>query len=178
MDRTFHTNILFGKQLQLFETLSTQSFINDFYLAGGIGLVGNYERTNEERNTINGNLDSVRISFFSYKYKIIDDFEIYNKLRLAGLRDIAAMKLEAIAGRGSKKDFVDLFFLLNLFKLEDIFTFHKIKYGPGLNNQYHHMKSLVYFADAEDEAMPAMIQPLDWSDVKEFIISKVKGYKF
>ena len=128
--------------------------------------IGRYERGNEEKNTINGMLNGVRISFFGYKYDIIDDFIHYNSIRLAGIRDIAAMKLEAIAGRGSKKDFVDMFFLLKLFSLEQIFSFHALKYGVGLNNQYHHLKSLVYFIDADEEAMPLMTSPLNWDRVK------------
>ena len=208
MTDSLHINILPENQLRLFETLASQPFINDFYLAGGTGLalqighrrsldfdffipdyfettdvinrlisIGKYERDHEERNTINGSLDNVRISFFGYKYQIIDDFKVFNKIRLAGLRDIAGMKLEAIAGRGSKKDFIDMFFLLKEFTLEEIFTFHKMKYGIGLNNQYHHLKSLVYFADAEAEAMPVMIKPLYWNDVKKQIVSYVRGFK-
>ena len=96
---------------------------------------------------------------------------------LAGLKDVAAMKLEAIAGRGSKKDFIDLYFLLGIFSIQDIFSFHASKYGIGLSNQYHHLKSLVYFDDADAEAMPLMIRPLLWSDVKKQIISRVKSFK-
>lgn len=208
MVHSLHTNVLPKNQFQLFNILSTQSFIADFYLAGGTGLalqighrqsldfdffiprdfntpdiikvlvgLGSYERDNEERNTVNGTLNNVRISFFGYKYKILDEFRMYNNIRIAGLRDISAMKLEAIAGRGSKKDFIDMFFLLKQFTLEEIFTFHKMKYGIGLNNQYHHLKSLVYFSDAEAEAMPVMIKPLYWSDVKKQILFYVRGFK-
>jgi len=139
--------------------------------------VGRYERENEEKNTINGILNHVRISFFGYKYKIIDDFKTFNNVKLAGLKDIAAMKLEAIAGRGSKKDFIDLCFLLKEFKLVDIFRFHAEKYGTGLSNQYHHLKSLAYFSDAESEPMPEMIILLKWEDARKKIISVVKEYK-
>lgn len=208
MVHSLHTNVLPKNQFQLFNILSTQSFIADFYLAGGTGLalqighrqsldfdffiprdfntpdiikvlvgLGSYERDNEERNTVNGTLNNVRISFFGYKYKILDEFRMYNNIRIAGLRDISAMKLEAIAGRGSKKDFIDMFFLLKQFTLEEIFTFHKMKYGIGLNNQYHHLKSLVYFADVEADAMPVMIKPLYWSDVKKQILFYVRGFK-
>jgi hypothetical protein len=93
---------------------------------------------------------------------------------LAGLKDIAAMKLEAIAGRGSKKDFIDLLFLLQQYTINEIFTFHAQKYGVGLNNQYHHLKSLVYFVDADEEVMPLMMTPLLWKDVKKQIVSYTK----
>ena len=139
--------------------------------------IGRYERGNEEKNTINGMLNGVRISFFGYKYDIIDDFIHYNSIRLAGIRDIAAMKLEAIAGRGNKKDFVDMFFLLKLFSLKEIFSFHALKYGVGLNNQYHHLKSLVYFNDADEEAMPLMTSPLSWDKVKAKIRSSASKFQ-
>lgn len=208
MTANLRLDILPEEQLKLFEQLSSQSFINDFYLAGGTCLalqighrqsvdfdffipadfqtadivniltqLGNYQRENEERNTINGSLNGVRISFFGYRYNIIDDFTLHNNIRLAGTKDIAAMKLEAIAGRGSKKDFIDLFFLLQQYTLEEIFSFHAQKYGNGLSNQYHHLKSLVYFADAESEAMPLMVKPLIWSDVKTQIISLSKRFQ-
>jgi predicted nucleotidyltransferase component of viral defense system len=201
-------DILPEEQLRLFEKLSSQSFIKDYYLAGGTCLalqighrqsvdfdffipadfqtsdivniltqLGSYQRENEERNTINGSLNGVRISFFGYRYNIIDDFTIFNNIRLAGMKDIAAMKLEAIAGRGSKKDFIDMFFLLQQYTLEEIFSFHSQKYGAGLSNQYHHLKSLVYFADAESEAMPLMIKPVIWEDVKTQIISLSKRFR-
>lgn len=128
--------------------------------------LGKYERGNEEKNTVNGLLNGVRVSFLGYKYDIIDEFSHYKSIRLAGIRDIASMKLEAIAGRGSKKDFVDMFFLLKQFSLVQIFSFHARKYGVGLSNQYHHLKSLVYFNDADEEAMPLMTSPLNWDKVK------------
>ena len=207
MPNNLHLDILPEEQLRLFETLSSQSFITDFYLAGGTCLalqighrrsidfdffipddfdtstiinrltqIGSYQRDNEEKNTINGSLNGVRISFFGYRYDIIDDFKTFNKIRLAGLKDIAAMKLEAIAGWGNKKDFIDLYFLLQQYTLEEIFSFHALKYGIGLSNQYHHLKSLVYFADAETEAIPVMITPLDWGYVKNQIISFTRSF--
>jgi hypothetical protein len=164
-----------------------QSFDFDFFMPADFDTshviniltkIGRYERGNEEKNTINGMLDNVRISFFGYKYDIIDDFGLSNGIRLAGIRDIAAMKLEAIAGRGSRKDFVDMFFLLQQFSLEEIFSFHALKYGVGLSNQYHHLKSLVYFTDAEAEAMPLMIKPLEWSLVKNRIVRDAGKFQF
>jgi hypothetical protein len=203
-----YLNLLPEGQQKLFDKLSEQAFINDFYLAGGTSLAlqighrqsldfdffipadfntsalinklveaGNYIRENEETNTINGSLDGINISFFGYKYRIIDDFRILKGIRLAGLKDIAAMKLEAVAGRGSRKDFVDMFFLLKIFTLEEMLIFHSRKYGTGLSNQYHLIKSLVYFNDAEPEPMPRMVEKVKWNEVKKTIKASVKCFK-
>ncbi|MBN2481705.1 MAG: nucleotidyl transferase AbiEii/AbiGii toxin family protein [Bacteroidales bacterium] len=162
------------------QSLDFDFFIPDDFenslIINSLTSIGDFVRGNEDKNTINGRLNGVRISFFGYKYQTIDRFETYRNIRIAGLRDIAAMKLEAIAGRGSKKDFIDLYFLLKMYSLKEIFTWHAKKYGLGLNNQYHHLKSLVYFTDAEAEAMPVMMKPLSWSDVKIEIISHAKQY--
>lgn len=207
-DYSFYLNVLPEGQQKLFEKLSGQVFINDFYLAGGTSLAlqighrqsldfdffipadfntavlinklvetGNYVRDNEEENTINGSLDGINISFFGYKYKIIDDIRTLKKIRLAGLKDIAAMKLEAVAGRGSRKDFVDMFFLLKIFTLEEMLSFHSSKYGIGLSNQYHLIKSLVYFNDAEPEPMPRMVQEVRWNEVKRTIEAAVGKFR-
>jgi len=206
MPGAMHIDILPQEQQQLFRRLSTESFLRDWYLAGGTCLalylghrrsfdfdffihadfntshivnilagIGTYERSNEEKNTVNGILDGVKVSFLGYKYEMIDDIVNYDGIRLAGIRDIAAMKIEAIAGRGSRKDFVDLFFLLKQFSLEEILAFHATKYGPGLNNQYHLKKSLVWFADAEPEVMPLMTAPLKWEEVKKSISRYVRN---
>lgn len=74
--------------------------------------IGNFELHNEEQNSINGMLNQIRISFFGYKYKVINPFLNYRKINVADELDIAAMKLEAISGRGNKKDFIDLYFML------------------------------------------------------------------
>jgi predicted nucleotidyltransferase component of viral defense system len=208
MTEELHLEILPEEQLKLLKLLSGETFIRDFYLAGGTGLalylghrqsfdfdffiptdfdtsqivnilngLGKYERGNEEKNTVNGLLNGVRVSFLGYKYDIIDEFSHYQSIRLAGIRDIASMKLEAIAGRGSKKDFVDMYFLLNQFSLEEIFSFHALKYGVGLNNQYHHLKSLVYFNDADEEAMPLMTNPLNWDMVKAKIRTSASKFQ-
>lgn len=208
MAEELHLEILPEEQLKLLEMLSGETFMKDFYLAGGTGLalylghrqsfdfdffipkdfntsqiiniltvLGKYERGNEEKNTINGLLNGVRVSFLGYKYGIIDEFSHLNSIRLAGIRDIASMKLEAIAGRGSKKDFVDMFFLLKHFSLDEIFSFHALKYGVGLNNQYHHLKSLIYFKDADEEAMPLMTRPLNWDKVKKHIASCARNFQ-
>ena len=52
-------------------------------------------------------------------------------IRLAGFKDIAAMKLAAVTGRGTKKDFVDLHLLLGYFTLKEMLTFYDKKYTDG-----------------------------------------------
>ena len=81
-------------------------------------------------------------------------------LRFAGIRDIAAMKINAITNRGSRKDFVDLDFLLARHSLSEMFEWYLSKYRGA--NPALAMRSLVYFVDAETMPMPRMLVPFEW----------------
>jgi hypothetical protein len=138
---------------------------------------GKFELFSEAENTINGSLNGVRVSFFKYDYALLEDYIVYKNIKIAGKLDIALMKLEAISGRGSRKDFIDLYFLLEYFDLNDLFINYKKKFGEALSNDYHLLKSLVYFEDAERDAMPQMHKDISWTQVKEKITQIVKQIK-
>lgn len=86
-------------------------------------------------------------------------------------KDIAAMKLNAIAGRGSKKDFIDLYFLLNDFTLKQILEFYKEKYFDG--SEFMVMKSLSYFEVANEQPQPKMYLDFNWETCNQKIIEEV-----
>jgi hypothetical protein len=83
------------------------------------------------------------------------------------------MKLEAICGRGNKKDFIDLFFILKSISLGKLLQKHREKYGTDWSSHYHLLRSLTYFADAEDQPMPLMLISVSWEQIKQAIIHSV-----
>jgi len=87
-------------------------------------------------------------------------------------KDIAAMKLNAIAGRGSKKDFIDLYFLLKEFSLREIMDFYNQKYHDG--SEFMALKSLAYFEDANLQPEPKMFKDFDWEKCKKHILEETK----
>ncbi len=97
---------------------------------------------------------------------------LLNPASLAHLEDIAAMKLEAITNRGSRKDFIDVAVLLEQFTLMQMIEFYHRKYPQGL--KLHVLRSLVYFEDAEETDMPVMLKPLTWETAKERICDAVR----
>ena len=92
---------------------------------------------------------------------------------LAGIKDIAAMKIAAIVGRGTKKDFIDMHFLLKRFSLQEILDLYMQKYPDG--SIFSAMKSLSYFEDAEPDPMPLMFEEVSWETVKQSIRDAVSG---
>jgi len=99
----------------------------------------------------------------------------YRELMIADPRDIAVMKLIAIGGRGSRKDFVDLYFILNAIGgLDTIFELLAVRFENLDYSDSHLRKSLVYFEDAEQEPMPHMLREVSWDDVKAAITDEVR----
>ena len=95
---------------------------------------------------------------------------------LAGLKDIAAMKLSAVTGRGSKKDFIDICFLLKEFSLKQQLELYLNKYPQG--SELMVLKSLSYFDDAEIEKQPKMFIEISWEEIKKKIKQEVRGFDF
>jgi len=93
---------------------------------------------------------------------------------IADPKDIAAMKLAAIMDWGTKKDFIDLFFLIKKgVSIEESFAYYDKKYKVLANNVYSLVTSLSYFLDAEKTDMPEMIEKVDWEKIKEFFRKEV-----
>ena len=115
-------------------------------------------------------VDGFKVVIVNYKYSWLDDVVLEQGLRLASLSDSAAMKITAIIGRGTKKDFIDIAFLLHHFSLEEILHFYAAKYNDS--SVFMAMKSLAYFDDAEADPMPDMFVNQSWQQVKAYILSK------
>lgn len=120
-------------------------------------------------------LNNIKIDIVNYNYKWIDAPLIEEDIRLATPKDIAAMKVNAIAGRGSKKDFIDMYFLLQHYSLSDIISFYEEKYPES--SVFRALMSLTYFEDAEEQIMPKMFSETSWDTIKEHIIKTVSKYK-
>ncbi len=109
-------------------------------------------------------IKGVKVDIVNYTYPWLSQPINNNDLVLASLEDIAAMKLSAIAGRGTRKDFIDIFFLLKHFNLQQMLDFYQQKYSDG--NEFLVLKSLAYFEDAEQDEFPVMLIPQDWEVIK------------
>lgn len=111
-------------------------------------------------------IDSVPVSFIGYNYPLLQPFVYWPEsgLRMAGLDDIACMKLSAISSRGARKDFIDLHALITRYRsLEAYLDRYQEKYQT--HDIGHVVRSLVYFEDAKREPELQMATPLTWQRV-------------
>jgi hypothetical protein len=126
----------------------------------------------KSKNIIIFSIDGIKVDFVNYNYPLLDEIKIIENIRLVSKKDIAAMKLNAIAGRGSRKDFIDLYFLLQIYSIDEMMAFYNKKYVDG--SEFMVLKSLAYFDDADNEQMPIMINNISWEEVKKTIINTLK----
>ena len=139
--------------------------------------LGKLSVESEGEKTFNGALNGVKISFFEYPYPLISSKTQYkDNIYLASRPDIAVMKLEAVARRGTYKDFVDIYFLLKEYNLDQLLDFLGKKFTGVEYNETHLLKSLTYFEDAKKSEFPEMIKPVNWEDIKKFLLSAVEQY--
>jgi len=135
------------------------------------------EFTSEQTSkwTVLGKLNTTKFSFFYYKYPLISETITFEGIQLASLSDIAAMKINALESRGTRRDFIDVYLLAKQFSLDEMLKFYDQKYGTLENNFYSIIRSLNYFDDAEKESeMPKMLIPISWDEVKTFFEDQVK----
>ncbi len=120
-------------------------------------------------------VDNVKVVLVNYPYPWIDDVIEGEDIRLAGLKDIAAMKLSAVANRGRKKDFIDVARLLDLFTLDEMLALYKSKFS--VSEVSFPLRGLMYFEDAEDDPMPEMFDSnLTWDGVKRKIVGSTRAF--
>lgn len=119
-------------------------------------------------------VDGVKVDIVNYPYNWIDKPVVENGIILAGIKDISAMKLSAITNRGTKKDFIDLYFLLKRFSFNELIDFYLEKYSDA--QLFTVLKSLTYFEDAEADPLPVMVDSISWDEAKASIVMAVNQY--
>ena len=118
--------------------------------------------------TIYANIEKTKVSFIAYVYPMLFPLRQFLGAKVADPRDIGCMKLSAIASRGTKRDFVDLYILARQYGLDQILIWFQKKFVRTNYSMVHVLKSLTYFEEAEQDPMPDMLVFLSWDDVKKF----------
>lgn len=113
-----------------------------------------------------------------YTETFLDPEECYGRIRMASPRDIAAMKLEAVATGGRKKDIWDIDYLAeNVFSLDQMCNFHA-KRHPYSHERIKLLESLKFFEEMDMQADPVCLMNKDWADIKLSTISRANSSIF
>lgn len=125
--------------------------------------------------TILGKFKDVKFSIFYYRYPLLSAAKRFGMINITDIHDIVAMKIAAVASRGTKRDFVDLYFLCKeTLSLTEAIRLYDKKYKNLAAAEIHIIKSLVYFEDADSDEMPKMLKACRWEEVKKFFEREVR----
>jgi len=129
--------------------------------------------TYDKESTFVAAWHGVGISFFRLNlYPLVKPTLLLENVPLASVEEIGAMKLAAIIGRGTRKDMVDLYFILQQVSLDALFQVAATKYAKVRTFAVSAIRALAYFDDAELLPMPQMIDKTPWSKMKKFLETK------
>lgn len=200
-----HTESVYPKTLKLLKEIMAESDLDFLSLVGGTSLalqighrisvdldlftsqtfdknkvlntlskLGKTENIIDQGYFLQLEINQIKIDIVKYPYKFVDEPILIDKIRLLPIDKIAVMKLVAICNRGAKKDFVDIYFLLEKYSVSELVVLFENQF-PQMNT-LQLFKSMVYFDDADLQPDPIMIKSIDWQEIKNKIIQKMKDY--
>jgi hypothetical protein len=147
----------------------TSQEFNETELSAKLTTLPEFVQDGTTKGTVWGEIGQTRFSMFYYKYPLLKQTVVFEGIQLASLADIAAMKIHAIEDRGTRRDFVDVYFLSKKYSLEEMLDFYQKKYAVLEDHLYSILRSLDYFEDAEQEQqMPQMLVNVGWEEVKKY----------
>jgi predicted nucleotidyltransferase component of viral defense system len=120
-------------------------------------------------------VDDVKIDIVRQPHPLIRPELTTEGIRMFSTEDIVAMKVQAILGRGKKKDFWDVAELLKHYPISDFIQFHKEKYATQ-NLFITVPQAITYFVDADESEDPISLKKQTWASVQEFIQAQVRTY--
>ena len=120
-------------------------------------------------------IGGVKVDLVYYPHPMLHAVELWDTIRMYDDRDLIAMKIQAVLGRGVKKDFWDIAELMKHYELSQMIDFHKAKY-PNQMLLISIPQALIYFKDADDSDEPISFNGQTWSDIKEIIKKKVREF--
>lgn len=151
IDIDLFTNLPFDTEFLM------EKLINDF----------SFQLNYSANQTLKGSVSNIKVDIINHEYPIIGAPFQENGLSLLSEKDIIAMKINAISISGQRsKDFIDIYYALNYFTMNEIISFYSEKYKQL--NCAHIIKSLIYFDDVDLSDWPVMIKDpeLKWDSVR------------
>ena len=119
------------------------------------------------RNTLKGSIRGIKVDLITHKYPLVKPLIEIEHIRIAASEDIAAMKLNAITGNGTRlKDFIDIAYLSSSLTLSRMIDAYEEKYAT--RNPAIVIKALDYYNDINfNEPIEMLKEKYKWEDIKK-----------
>lgn len=164
--------LLYGHRISVDLDLFGKTEIDRYQLLENLRKLGSVKIFQDTVSILQILISDTKVDIVKYPYDLIKPIKIDDGVRLASPQDIAAMKVTAIGTRATKKDFFDLYVLLEHYQISEIINFCHIKFPD--RDLFHYIKSLTYFDEVEkDDENPKMLIEVGWNQVKDRIRREV-----
>lgn len=142
------------------DLFSVSPFQSDI-LANDLRINHSFELDFIAKNTLKGEIQGIKVDCIAHQYPWLQQYTILENIRMASIPDIAAMKLNAIAGDGTRvKDFIDIAFLSSKMSLNQMLNSYAAKYN---SNPIMPLKAILYYRDLNFN------EPVNMANSKRFI---------
>jgi len=168
-------SLLFGHRKSIdLDFFTDQELEKDILMPALEDIFGRVITTNDRKHIYQCIIKNVKIDFVSVRDPFLHPVQTIDHIPFADTKDLIALKLNAIKGRGVKKDFWDLAKLLEFYTFDDLFEFYHNRYN--YDDTFAVIRSVIYFNDAEDDTDPETLDGMTWSKVKKIITKAFDEY--
>ena len=161
--------------LDFFSQRNNLDFDGRRWLFGKLRRFSGWAVIEQKDGTVHGRLGRVRVSFFWYDVPLVKPFLKREGVPIASLEDIGLMKIAAIIGRGSRKDFYDLYAICQRIPLARLLKLGERKFKNVRDFTLQALKAIAYFQDAQEEPPVVLVKPLAWDKVKSFFTQETRA---
>jgi hypothetical protein len=169
-------SLLFGHRKSIdLDFFTDQPLEKDILIPALEDNFGNIITTNDRSKSIyQCIIQGIKVDFVSVRDPFLNPVQIIDEIPFADTKDLIALKLNAIKGRGVKKDFWDIARLLRDYSFDELFQFYHDRYN--YDDTFAVIRSVAYFADADDNIDPECLDGMTWSKVKKVIVKALDNY--
>jgi hypothetical protein len=169
-------SLLFGHRKSIdLDLFTDQTLEKDILIPALEDAFGNIIIVNERgKNIFQCIIQHVKVDFVVVKDPFLNPVQLIDDIPFADIKDLIALKLNAVKGRGVKKDFWDLAKLLETYSFKNLFQFYHDRYS--YDDTFAVIRSVVYFADAENTITPESLDGMTWENVKKTIMNAFDDY--
>ena len=107
-------------------------------------------------------------------YPLVEPSDSAEGVAVASVVDVGLMKLDALAGRGSRKDFYDVYAIAQRIPIPDLLALGEQKYPNARDFALMTVKSLLIFENADRDFQPDLLTDLAWEQVRQFFIEQAQ----
>jgi hypothetical protein len=127
------------------------------------------------RDQLTAFISSVKLTFLSYPFPLIEPFVSVEGLRMLSVKEIGATKAYTIGRRGTYKDYVDLYFIIaeHHASLDEIMAMAEKKFRHEFNSRLF-AEQLLFLDDVQDYDIDFLKQPIAAADITEFFRDRIR----